>query len=309
MIRIENLTIKYGELVAVDDVSLQVGKGSVFGLVGPNGAGKTSMIRALAGLLMPAKGRCFIADIDVHENPIQARRLIGYMPDFFGLYDHLTVREYLELFGQLHGLRGKKLRERIDYVIELTELEIKTDQYISGLSRGMRQRLCFARAILHDPPVYLLDEPASGVDPRGRYQIRQTIRKLGDQGKTVFVSSHILPELSDICDSIGIIERGKLVAAGTVESIAEKLGRYRVLSMRILDGLAEKVREALADMPAVASVDVVEEQVEVQVADDDNVVAEVISRLVNAGLRIGAISERRIDLEKLYMELTRGELA
>ncbi|MGD9498327.1 MAG: ABC transporter ATP-binding protein [Armatimonadota bacterium] len=309
MIAVSDLTITYGELVAVRSVDLQVPRGSVLGLVGPNGAGKTSMMRAIMGLLVPARGQCLVGGIDVQERPQQARRLIGYMPDFFGVYEHLLVWEYLELFGQLNGVRGKALGERIDEVLALTKLGGKREAEIGGLSRGMKQRLCLARALVHQPQVLVLDEPASGVDPRGRYEIRTIIRHLGDAGTTILVSSHILPELADVCDRLCIMEKGELVAAGTVDEIAARLGSRRLLTLQILDGRAGEVPAALEGMATVMGVEVSGDRVEVSVADDPEAVAELLSRLHERWLRIGAVTERRTGLEDLFLQLTRGELA
>lgn len=309
MIGIEGLTVKYDELVAVRSVDLHVPAGTVFGLVGPNGAGKSSMMRAIAGLLVPAEGHCTVAGVDVQEDPVAVRRMIGYMPDFFGVYDHLLVWEYLEFFGELYDMSGTSLRRRIEEVLEITELEVKTDAEIGGLSRGMKQRLCLARAMVHEPEVLLLDEPASGVDPRGRYDIRCLIDRLGEMGTTVLVSSHILPELSDICDMIGIMEKGNLVAHGSVHDIAAELGAYRILTMQILDGKADTVPGVLVGFEHLHDIEVAGDTVRATLTDDPEALAELLQRLVNAGVRIGGIQEQRTELEELFLQLTRGELA
>jgi ABC-2 type transport system ATP-binding protein len=309
MIEVEDLTIRYDELVAVRSVSLEVEDGSVFGLIGPNGAGKTSMIRALAGLLPPAAGRCSVNDIDVQQDPVAVHRLIGYMPDFFGVYDHLLVREYLEFFGQLYGLPPESLRKRVDEVLSTAELTEKAEAAAGGLSRGMKQRLCLARCLVHDPQVLLLDEPLSGVDPRGRFGLRRLIYRLGEMGKTVLVSSHILPELSDVCDSVGIIEKGDLLACGPVDRIAAELGAARVLRIKIMDGRADKVPEALQGFAALHECVVEGDIVQLRLADQDEAVAETLRILVANGIRIGSITEERTDLEQLFLRLTQGELA
>lgn len=308
MISVSDLTISYGDLVAVRSVDMQVPAGSVLGLVGPNGAGKTSMMRAIMGLLVPDEGRCTVKGIDVQKEPLAARRITGYMPDFFGVYDHLLLWEYLELFGQLNDLCGARLEDRADEVLELTRLETKREAEIGGLSRGMKQRLCLARALIHQPDVLVLDEPASGVDPRGRYEIRTVIRQLGDAGKTILVSSHILPELADICDSLCIMEKGELVAAGTVDEIAAEMGSRRLLDIHILDGQAERVPTLVEDMDAVSAVETALDRVEINVADDPEAVADLLARLHDQGLRIGGVNERRTDLEELFLRLTRGEV-
>jgi ABC-2 type transport system ATP-binding protein len=267
------------------------------------------MMRALVGLLPPADGRCFIGEIDVVEDPLSARRVLGYMPDFFGVYDHLQVWEYLEFFGELYGLRGAHLRQRLEETLQLSDLTEKKSAYIGGLSRGMKQRLCLARTLVHEPQVLILDEPASGVDPRGRWEMRQLLRRLGDLGKTVLVSSHILPELSDLCDSVAIMERGNLLASGAMDSIATTLGANRVLRIEVLNGQAGRVPEVLEGLPALQQAQVQGDAVESQLTDSDEAIADTLERLVQAGLRIGGINQRRTDLETLYLQLTHGELA
>jgi ABC-2 type transport system ATP-binding protein len=309
MISIDNLVIRYGDLVAVRGVSLEVPSGAVYGLVGPNGAGKTSLIRALAGLLVPEDGQLSIRGIDVQAHPQGVRRILGYMPDFFGVYDHLTVHEYLEFFGQLYGLQAAWLRDRIGEVLAFTDLTEKVDAEVGGLSRGMKQRLCLARCLVHDPDVLLLDEPASGVDPRGRYELRQLIARLGAAGKTILVSSHILPELADVCDSVAILERGNLVACGPVASISGQAEPVRTLNLRLLAGGAEQLREVLQDFAPLRQVTGRGSEVELRVVDRDEIVADLLERLIAGGVRIGGITEQKTDLEELYLRLTHGELA
>ena len=301
--------VKYDELVAVREASLEIEPGQVFGLIGPNGAGKTSLIRALAGLLVPDAGRCLVHGIDVQEDAVAVRRLMGYMPDFFGVYDNLKVWEYLEFFGQVHGLQPARLRQRTEEVLQTTDLTIKYDALVGGLSRGMKQRLCLARALLHDPQVLLLDEPASGVDPGGRHALRQIIRELGRAGKTILVSSHILPELADICDSVGIMERGCLLASGTLAQVTTLLGCCRRLTLRILARRAAEAPAALAGLPSVQGTEVRGDEVEVRLADSEEAVADMLERLVGHGLRIGDVRAEENDLERLYLQLTHGELA
>jgi ABC-2 type transport system ATP-binding protein len=309
MIRIENLTIRYDDLVAVRSANLEVPAGSVFGLVGPNGAGKTSMIRALVGLLVPDEGQLEIGGIDVQADPAQLHPVVGYMPDFFGVYDQLAVREYLEFFGRLYGLPRGRIAERTVEVLALTDLTEKVDSLVGGLSRGMKQRLCVARCLLHDPQVLLLDEPASGVDPRGRYELRRLIGQLGAAGKTILVSSHILPELADVCDSVGIMERGKILVSGPVDQIAGQVEPLRTVKMTILDGRGGSVQSVLEGFEPLRHLEVQGDAVEVRLADNDEAMAELIRRLVGNGLRIGSITEQKADLEELYLRLTHGEVA
>jgi len=309
MIRVERVTIAYDDLVAVRDLSLEVGEGSVFGLVGPNGAGKTSLIRALAGLLPPVGGRCLIDGLDVQEEPAAVHRLIGYMPDFYGVYDHLLVREYVRFFGQTYGLANGRLRARTDEVLALTRLTEKADTAVGGLSRGMKQRLCLARCLVHEPKVLLLDEPASGIDPGGRYELRKLTAHLGELGTTVLVSSHILPELADVCDSVGIMERGELRACGSVEEIAALAGAARIATITALGGQAERARDLLAGLEWVHEVTVRGDVLEVRLTDSNEAFADLLAVLAGEGVRIGSLTEQRSDLEQLYLKLTHGELA
>jgi ABC-2 type transport system ATP-binding protein len=308
-IHTEGLTVRYGPLTAVDSLDLDIPQGAVYGFIGPNGAGKTSTIRVLATLLEPAAGQAWVAGREVASQPREVRASIGYMPDFFGVYDHLFVWEYLELFGELHGVARPRLRERMETVLETCDLQTKREAMVGGLSRGMKQRLCLARALLPDPPILLLDEPASGVDPKGRYEIRQLIRHLGDDGKTVFVSSHILLELAEVCDYVGILEAGKLRASGPLDELIAAGEPGRLLRMRILDGAAERAAHLLAALPEVRDAIGSEPDLEVRIPDQDEAQAQVIARLVSEGFRIGHISEQRTNLEELYRRLTKGELA
>lgn len=308
-IRTEGLTIRYGDLTAVDSLNLFVQKGSVFAFVGPNGAGKTSTIRCLATLLPPDSGSAFVNGTDVYQSPQAVQKTIGYMPDFFGVYDHLAVWEYLDFFGQVYGLQPAARTRKAQEVLEIAYLVKKRDAEVGTLSRGMKQRLCLARTLLHDPDILLLDEPASGVDPKGRYEIRELIRRLGQMGKTVFVSSHILLELSDICNTVGILEAGKLVACGPVSEVLSGFAPTRVLKIRLVGEDGARAKEVLAAVEGVHQVSRSESTLEVQVEDKDEAVARVIEAIVGAGLRIGYISQAEANLEEIYLKLTHGELA
>jgi ABC-2 type transport system ATP-binding protein len=241
MIAIEtrDLARYYGKLAAVQDLNLVIPKGSLYGLIGPNGAGKTTTLRMLAGLLEPTSGEILINGQPVTQNLSELRRQIGYMPDFFGVYEDLVVWEYLDFFARCYDLPARRRAQVIDELLELVDLTEKREAYVHTLSRGMRQRLCLAHAMVHDPQVLLLDEPASGLDPRARVEMRELLRELGAMGKTVILSSHILSELAELCDSIGIIERGHLVASGRLDSIRAQLESGRKLRIRVLSELAQ----------------------------------------------------------------------
>src|SRR5499427_1299852 len=233
MIRLENVTKRYGQMAAVDNVSLDIARGEVFGFIGPNGAGKTTTIKMLATLMLPNTGKLTIGGFDVERQPVEVRRIIGYMPDSFGVYEDLLVWEYLDYFSALYRIDTTSRKRAINDVLELTDLTSKRDAQVMSLSRGMKQRLCLAKTLLHDPDVLLLDEPASGLDPHARIEIRELIRELCRMGKTVLVSSHILTELADFCTSIGIIEAGRLLAAGRIDEITAKLTGNVVVDITI----------------------------------------------------------------------------
>ena len=233
MIQITNLTKRYRDLVAVRDLNLTIKKGDVFGFIGPNGAGKTTTIKTLATLLEPTTGAAYVDGIDVVRNPLEVRRLIGYMPDFFGVYDDVKVWEYLDFFAAAYKIPTNKRKGIIDDVLDLTDLTGKREDYVESLSRGMKQRLCLAKTLVHDPKVLLLDEPASGLDPRARIEFRALLKELQSMGKTIFVSSHILPELADFCNVVGIMERGHLVVSGPINDIVQKLEGHIVVDVRL----------------------------------------------------------------------------
>jgi len=235
MIELENVTKYYGDLKAVDSLSLQIQAGEIFGFIGPNGAGKTTTIKMLATLLVPTSGFIRIAGINPEEQPRAIRKMIGYMPDHFGVYPDLSVWEYLDFFGGAYKIPSYKRALYIDDVLELTDLTIKKYELVESLSRGMKQRLCLAKTLLHDPAILLLDEPASGLDPRARIEIRELLKELKKMNKTILISSHILSELSDFCTSIGIIEKGKLVVSGSIAEIEAKINYTRFYRLTTLD--------------------------------------------------------------------------
>src|SRR5687768_10011774 len=235
MIQIKNLSKKYRDLVALRDLNLTIEKGDVFGFIGPNGAGKTTTIKILATLLEPSTGEAYVDGIDVVRHPLEVRRIIGYMPDFFGVYDDVKVWEYLDFFAAAYKIPANKRKGIIDDVLELTDLTGKREAYVESLSRGMKQRLCLAKTLVHDPKVLLLDEPASGLDPRARIEFRELLKELRAMGKTIIVSSHILPELADFCNKIGIIEKGEMIVSGDVNDIIKQVREHHVLEVRILD--------------------------------------------------------------------------
>src|SRR5271167_650312 len=255
MIEVSHFTKRYGEFVAVDDLSFSIGKGEIFGFIGPNGAGKSTTIRFLATLLRPTSGEGRVAGFSVTAEPMSVRRVIGFMPDDFGVYDGMKVWEFLDFFAVAYEIPRASRKKIIGEVLELLDLTHKKDDYVNGLSKGMKQRLCLAKTLVHDPPVLILDEPASGLDPRARLEMKGLLNELRGMGKTILVSSHILSELADFCTSIGIIERGKLLAAGSIQEIQRQLRAHRVLKVRVLDESTELAGSILRDDKAVKSVD------------------------------------------------------
>lgn len=314
-IRTVDLTRYYGKYPAVQDLNLVVPKGALFGLIGPNGAGKTTTLRMLAGLLQPSSGQIVINEQPTNGDWQELRWQIGYMPDFFGVYDDLVVWEYLDFFARCYNLPANRRTQVVDELLELVDLKEKRDSYVQTLSRGMRQRLCLAHALVHDPTVLLLDEPASGLDPRARVEMRELLRELGAMGKTVVLSSHILSELAELCDSIGIIEKGHLVASGSMEEIRRRVQRGRRLNVRLLSDVDEAER-VLRGYPGVGEILRLEgpeaaavQDLELDFEGDEESVAGLLETLVLNKVRVAGFSEDHTGLEELFLSLTKGEVA
>jgi ABC-2 type transport system ATP-binding protein len=303
----EGLRKAYGRTQALDGLYLRVAPGEIFGLIGPNGAGKTTTLRILAGLLLPDAGRVTIAGIDALRHPRKVRRLIGYMPEDFGLYDELRVWEYLDFYADCFGISGGERRALIDDLLNLVDLTGKRDAEVAGLSRGMRQRLCLAHALIHDPAVLILDEPASGLDPRARVELREILRTLAGMGKAIVISSHILSELAEICTALGILHRGRMVAGGTLEEIAEQAGG-RPLAVRLAPGANLDPAIAVARRtPGVAAVRVTGDDLLVDFSGDAAAMAALLAALVGAGLPVVHFGERPGTLEEFFLTLTDAE--
>jgi len=234
MIKTEDLTKQYGKLFAVKKLKLDLVEGDLFGFIGPNGSGKTTTMKILATLLQPTWGEAYVCDLSIYTHPKEIRRLVGFMPDFFGVYDDMKVIEYLEFFAAAYRIRGEKRRKVCEEMLDLVDLGYKREALATSLSRGMTQRLGLARVLLHDPQVLLLDEPASGLDPRARIEMRELLKRLGGRGKTIMVSSHILPELADVCNKVGIIERGELLVNADVAEVMRKVRDYIVLQIDVV---------------------------------------------------------------------------
>jgi ABC-2 type transport system ATP-binding protein len=307
-IETHGLTRRFGRITAVDDLNLQVLAGSLFGLIGPNGAGKTTTLRMLAGLLEPTSGEILINGQIANHDWRDLQKQIGYMPDFFGVYEDMLVWEYLDFFARCYDLPPTRRRQVTDELLELVDLAGKRDAYVQTLSRGMRQRLCLAHALVHDPQVLLLDEPASGLDPRARVEMRELLRELGAMGKTIVVSSHILIELAELCDSVGIIEKGRLVASGPLDDITRQVKQERTLRLKIISDQSQ-AEAVLRDQPGVGQVTKINGYLEVEFSGDDEATASLLTALVGRGVRIASFSEISSDLEEVFLRLTKGEVA
>lgn len=307
MIETKQLTKRYGRLTALDSLDLTVERGALYGFIGPNGAGKTTALRLLAGLLEPTAGQIWLDGQDITQNPAQARRLIGYMPDFFGVYEDMKVWEYLDFFARCYRLEPARRRRVVDELLELVELAHKRDTWIESLSRGMRQRLCLAHALVHDPQLLLLDEPASGLDPRARVEMRELLKELSNMGKTILVSSHILAELAEMCNHVGIIEKGQLLYSGPLERLKERLHGRRRLRLRALSA-TETVEAALSRAPGVTAFHPNQAGWEVDFSGDDEAVAGLLAHLVQAGVQVIHFREMADDLESVFMQITTGEV-
>lgn len=303
-----SLTRRFGSLEAVADLNLQVPAGSLFGLIGPNGAGKTTTLRMLAGLLEPSAGEILLNGQPVNHDWRELKRQIGYMPDFFGVYEDMLVWEYLDFFGRCYGLSPARRAQVISELLELVDLVDKREAYVNTLSRGMRQRLCLAHALVHDPQVLLLDEPASGLDPRARVEMRELLRELGSMGKTILLSSHILTELAELCDSVGIIEKGHLVVSGSMDEIRQHALQTRTLRIKVLSEI-EQARSILGNQPGVGQVYPVNGHLEVEFVGDEEATADLLNALVSGGVRLASFAETISDLEEVFLRLTKGEVS
>ena len=307
-----DLTKRYGALAAVEGLSITIQPGQIYGFIGPNGAGKTTTIRMLAGLLPPTSGKILIGGEDISQHPDRARWLVGYMPDFFGVYDDMKVWEYLDFFARCYRIPPAKRAAMIDDVLHLVDLSSKREAFVESLSRGMKQRLCLAHALVHDPSILLLDEPASGLDPRARIEMRELLRELGRMGKTVLISSHILTELAEMCDAVGIIERGRLLASGSVNEIAKVARADRVLLVRPLAWNAgadsDRISALLMAFPGVQELFVADEGIEIPFVGDDRAASELLKYLIDNEVPVVGFGEATSDLEDIFLAVTKGEV-
>jgi ABC-2 type transport system ATP-binding protein len=307
VIKTIKLTKKYDDMYAIRDIDLDLGQGDLFGFIGPNGAGKTTTMRIIATLLEPTEGEAYVCDYSIYTHPKEIRRLVGYMPDFFGVYDDMTVIEYLEFFAAAYKIGPQLRRKRCNEMLEVVDLDFKRDAYANTLSRGQTQRLGLARTLLHDPAVLLLDEPLSGLDPRARIEMRALMRRLGAMGKTIIVSSHILPELADVCNKVGIIDAGKMIASNDVAAIIKQVRPSTVV-------LIEPIRSEQLDAAAksmevqsiVESVEVAKHLLRVTLKPNVEDFSALASELIQRGIPFSRFAAEEINLESAFMAFTKG---
>ncbi len=308
MINVRNISKQYRNVNALSDFTLDIPKGAIYGLIGPNGAGKTTLLRILAALLAPSTGQVWYENAEVSISPGTVQRKIGYMPDFFGVYPDLTSVEYLEFFAGIHGIPRQKRAKVVADLLELVDLSSKRDALVETLSRGMKQRLCLARALVHDPEVLLLDEPASGLDPRARVELRELLRTLQGMGKTVIISSHILLELAEMCTDVAIVQGGRLIVAGDVEQVSRRLNGARQLEIRVLD----RVSDTIEGLKAQASVSNILNHegtlIQADFTGDDSALQLMLAALITSGLPIISFAPRSSGgrLEEVFMSITEG---
>lgn len=305
MIKTENLTKKYGDMFAIKGIELDLDQGDLFGFIGPNGAGKTTTMRIIATLSEPSWGEAYVCNHSIYNEPKEIRRLVGYMPDFFGVYDDMKVIEYLEFFAAAYRIKGPARRKRCDEMLEIVDLDFKRDAFANTLSRGQTQRLGLARVLLHDPQVLLLDEPLSGLDPRARIEMRNLLRRLGQTGKTIIVSSHILPELADICNKIGIIDRGVIRYSGEVSDVIRRVRDQTILQIGVAEN-QDAAMEFLQNQDSVDAVGTGDGFLAVTLHKGIEDYSQLPSDLVNAGFRITLFREEEVNLESAFMALTQG---
>lgn len=305
MLKIKGLCKKYGNFTALDNLDLAIGRGEIFGFVGPNGAGKTTTLKILAGLLKADAGEVYIDDIRLFEDYDRLKELIGYMPDFFGVYDNLKVMEYLEFYASAYGIETKRAQELGRELLSVVHLDGKEEHYVDELSRGMKQRLCLARALIHDPQFLILDEPASGLDPRSRFEFKEILRDLKAAGKTIIISSHILMELAEICTSIGVIEHGKMIMQGSIEDILSAVDASNPLIIRVYDQVQTAIL-VLKEEEQVKNLTIQGNSLMVTFTGNRKDEAMLLRRLVERGVLVQSFAREQSNLEALFLKITEG---
>ncbi|MDR1067511.1 MAG: ABC transporter ATP-binding protein [Clostridiales bacterium] len=306
MLEVVDLVKNYGKFRALNDLNITVSDGIIYGFVGPNGAGKTTAMKIMSGLLTATSGSVFINGENVVESPRALREKIGYMPDFFGVYDNLKVDEYMDFYAGAYYIPYKERGDIIGNLLELVDLSDKRASYVDSLSRGMKQRLCLARSLVHDPEIIILDEPASGLDPRARVEMKETLKHLQVLGKTVIISSHILPELAEMCTEIGIINNGALVSSGSINDIMRAMTKKRVIHIKPLEGV-ERLASLLSEIAIVSDIRENIDNVEFEINGDDKDIAGVTAKIVGEGIDVVFVKEKEGNLEDIFMRLTKED--
>ena len=306
MPEILELNKKYGKFTALDSLSMNITENSIFGFVGPNGAGKTTTMKIMAGLLKADSGDIYINGEDILKNPKSIRDKIGYMPDFFGVYDDLKVSEYMDFYAGTYYIPYAERGTLIDNLLEVVDLTDKKDTYVDSLSRGMKQRLCLARSLIHDPDLIILDEPASGLDPRARVEMKEILKELREMGKTIIVSSHILPELAEMCSEIGIIDHGKLVTQGTVNEIMNRINKKRLVKVKLSNGKENLIR-LLKEQSTVKEITENTDNVEFAFEGTNDNLTSILRNIIMNGIPIYSFAENEGNLEEIFMTVTGGE--
>lgn len=306
MLSIKNLNKRYGRFQAVTDLNLEVSEGEIFGFVGPNGAGKTTTMKIMCGLLKATSGEIALDGVDVIRHSKKIKEKIGYMPDFFGVYDDLKVKEYLEFYASIYNIKGSERKKITDDLLELVDLSSKREAYVDSLSRGMKQRLCLARSLVHNPRLLVLDEPASGMDPRARVEMKEILKNLKGMGKTIIISSHILPELAELCTSIGIIDKGRIVISGSVSEIMQQVYSKKVIKIKVMDRIDDAVM-LLKEYHFVDKLVLGEDTIQAGFGGGEEDMSRVLSAMVNRGIPVVSFAQLDGNLEDVFMKVTKGD--
>ena len=304
MLKIKGLNKSFGKVQALDDLKLEIEEDEFFGFVGPNGSGKTTTMKIISGLLTADSGTVFVDGIDAINNQQALKRKIGYMPDFFGVYDNLKTKEYMMFYASIYGIEGNEAKKIYMELLDLVGLEGKENLYVDSLSRGMKQRLCLARTLIHDPKFLILDEPASGLDPRARYEMKIILKEIQNRGKTILISSHILPEITEMCTTLGIIEGGRMVATGTVDEILYTRGAYAPIHITISGDITPAI-EVLKKNYLVQNMTIKGNEIIVLFNGNEDKATDLLADLVRSGARVSSFARENGNLESLFMEITK----
>ena len=306
MLTIKNLNKNYGKVKALEGLNLDIKEGEFFGFVGPNGSGKTTTMKIISGLLKGDSGSVILDGIDAMKEPKLLKSKIGYMPDFFGVYDNLKVKEYMDFYASIYGIVGQEAKKISMELMDLVDLKGKEEVYVDSLSRGMKQRLCLARTLIHDPKFLILDEPASGLDPRARYEMKVILGEIKERGKTILISSHILPELAKMCTNLGIIESGKMIMTGTVDEILTERGAFAPINITLI-GDKEPAIKVLKRCHLVENITIKGNKITVVFNGNDEKATDLLAQLIQGGARVSSFSREDSNIETLFMQITKKE--